>query len=93
MNEEYEVQRSLGRIEGGLAEIKNDIRLMRDDHAGLRSEFQKLEAGRLTRLESDFSSYKAVAHQKTRQIAVWVSIIIGVAIGVISALIIKFLKL
>ena len=37
MENNYEVQRSLGRIEGALTEIKSDIKLMRDDHAGLRT--------------------------------------------------------
>ena len=93
MNNEFEVQRSLGRIEGGISELKTELSLLRTDHAGLRAEFNKLEAGRLTRLESDFASYQAVAHAKARSVAIWTSIIVGVIVGVLLAVIIKALGL
>lgn len=92
MNNEFEVQRSLGRIEGGISEVKTELSLLRTDHAGLRAEFNKLEAGRLTRLESDFASYQAVAHAKSKSTAMWAamwtSIIVGVLVSIISAAII-----
>lgn len=89
----YEVQRSLGRIEGSLIEIKADIKLMRDDHAGLRSEFQKLEAGRFTRLESSFAISEAQMHIKTKNTAMIYSVVSAIIISVVTAVVINFLKL
>ena len=93
MENQFEVQRSLGRIEGGLTEIKSDIKLMREDHAGLRGEFQKLEAGRLTRLESQFAVSQAEMHAKAKSTAMWWSMATAVIISVLSAIIINFLNL
>ena len=93
MENNYEVQRSLGRIEGALTEIKSDIKLMRDDHAGLRSEFQQLEAGRLTRLESQFATTQAVMHAKAKSTALIYSAITAIIISVATALILNFLKI
>ncbi len=91
MEQEYEVQRSLGRIEGGISELKNDLSLLRTDHAGLRAEFNKLEAGRLTRLESDFATSQVVSHNKAKNTAMWVSTVIGIAIAVIAQIITKLI--
>lgn len=93
MENQFEVQRSLGRIEGGIGEIKTEIALMRTDHAGLRSEFNKLEAGRLTRLESAFAISEADGHTKARQIALWFSSITAIIISVATAFIIKFFNI
>ena len=89
--QEYEVQRSLGRIEGGLIEIKSDIKLMREDHAGLRSEFQTLEAGRLTKLESQFAMSQTEMHSKSKNIALWWSLITAITVSVVSAILINLL--
>ena len=91
MENEFEVQRSLGRIEGGISEIKTEIRLLRDDHSGLRSEFNKLEAGRFTRLESEFATSQAVMHAKTKNTAILYSTVVGVIASVMTAIIINFL--
>lgn len=37
MENEFEVQRSLGRIEGGITDLQNQLGLLRQDHAGLRA--------------------------------------------------------
>ena len=88
-----ELSRVLGRIEGSLTEIKNDIKLIRDDHKGLRSEFQTLEAGRLTRLESQFAVQQAEMGIKAKNVAMVWSAITAIFVSVISAIIIYFLKL
>lgn len=93
MNEELEVQRSLGRIEGGISEIKTELSLLRADHAGLRSEFNKLEAGRLTRLESAFATSEAVSHTKAKNTAMLYSTVTGVVVSILTATIIHFMKL
>ena len=90
-NNEYEVQRSLGRIEGNLTQIMNEMKLIRDDHAGLRGEFQKLEAGRLTRLESAFATSEAVGHTKAKNTAMWTSVIVGGIVSVIVGIILAFI--
>ena len=92
MENEFEVQRSLGRIEGGIIEIKSDIGLMRTDHALLRAEFTKLEAGRLTKLESAFAVHQAEVQAKTRNIALIYSGISAIIISVLSVLIINWLQ-
>ena len=91
MENQFEVQRSLGRIEGGVSEIKHSIGLMRTDHALLRSEFNKLEAGRLTRLESDFAIHQAELHIKSRQTAILFSAITSIIISIVTAAIIYYL--
>jgi len=91
MENEYEVQRSLGRIEGSIIELKSDLRLFRDDFTGLRTEFNQLEAGRLTKLESAFAVSQAQIHTKARSIAMWTGGLISVVVSVITALIIKYL--
>ena len=93
MENQFEVQRSLGRIEGGIGELKTEVSLLRDDHAGLRAEFNKLEAGRLTRLESDFATSKALMHARTKNTAILYATVIGIISSVITAIIIHFLKL
>lgn len=93
MNNEFEIQRSLGRIEGGISELKTEVGLIRVDHSALRAEFNKLEAGRLTKLESEFAVSQAEIHAKARSIAVWVSSIVAIAISVITAMIIRYLEL
>ena len=93
MENNYEVQRSLGRIEGALTEIKSDIKLMRDDHAGLRSEFQQLEAGRLTRLESQFATTQAVMHAKAKSTALIYSAATAIIVSTVTAYILHFLKI
>ena len=91
MENNYEVQRSLGRIEGGIAELKADVSLMRTDHAMLRGEFNKLEAGRLTRLESEFATTKALNQAKARSTAFWTAFITGLITSGLSVLISHFL--
>ena len=87
------VQRSLGRIEGGIIEIKADIGLMRTDHALLQAEFQALEAGRLTKLESAFALSQAEIKRHAKNTAlIWASGV-AIVISVITAMIIKFLDL
>ncbi len=93
MENEYEVQRSLGRIEGGITEVKNEIRLIREDHAQLRSEFQSLEAGRLTKLESEFATTQAVTHAKAKNTAIIYSSVTGIIASIITALALSFLDL
>ena len=93
MENNYEVQRSLGRIEGNIGQIMTDIKLMRDDHAGLRSEFQKLEAGRLTRPETQFATTQAIMHTKAKNIALIYSAFTAIIVSIATALILNFLKL
>lgn len=91
MNEEFEVQRSLGRIEGGISEVKTELSLLRTDHAGLRAEFNKLEAGRLTRLESQFAVHQSEVKSKARNTAIWMSTIVSLATSILLAVIVKYL--
>ena len=93
MENQFEVQRSLGRIEGGVVEIKNDIALLRTDHALLREEFNKLEAGRLTKLESAFAVAETKNHIKAKNTAMIFSSIIAVVISIVTAVILHFLKI
>lgn len=93
MENQYEVQRSLGRIEGGIIEIKSDVALMRTDHALLRSEFNKLEAGRLTKLESAFAASQAEINAKARNIATWTSATISIGVAVLTAIILHYFKI
>ena len=88
-----ELSRGIGRIEGSLVEIKNDIKLMREDHARLRSEFQTLEAGRLTRLESAFALSEAAIHTKSKNTAIIWSAIVSIITAIITAFIIHFFKI
>lgn len=88
-----EVQRSLGRIEGGIDEIKGEIKNIRLDHAGLRAEFNKLEAGRLTRLESEFAVSKAEIHARAGSTARWVAAFTAIIVSVITAGIVHFLHI
>lgn len=93
MDNQYEIQRSLGRIEGGISELKADVGLIRTDHALLRGEFNKLEAGRLTKIESEFSIFKAISHAKSRNTAVFFSSLTAIIVSVIVAVIIHFLRI
>ena len=86
-----ELSRVLGRIEGAVTEIKSDIKLIRTDHAGLRSEFQVLEAGRLTRLESAFAVSEAKFHAKAKSTAILYASVLGIISSVVTAIIINFL--
>ncbi len=88
---EYEVQRSLGRIEGSLIEIKNEMKAIRENAAGLRTEFQTLEAGRLTRLESAFATFQGESLVKAKYSAVWVAALVGVAVAVGSQIVTHYL--
>lgn len=92
-NNELSVARSLGRIEGGISELKTEVSLMRQDHAKLRQEFSSLEAGRLTRLESSFAVSQAEMHIKSKTIAMWWSAIVSVVVSVVVAIIVYLLKL
>ena len=91
MENEFEVQRSLGRIEGGISELKTEVALLRDDHAGLRAEFNKLEAGRFTKLESDFASQRAMMHAKAKNVAIIYSVVSAVLVSVLTAFIINII--
>lgn len=91
MEQDYEVQRSLGRIEGGITEIKSEVKLMRDDHTRLRQEFSSLEAGRLTRLESQFAVHQAEMSVKAKNTAIIYSTVIGIISSVATAIIINFI--
>ena len=93
INNDLLVARSLGRIEGTLTEIKSDIKLMRDDHAGLRAEFSSLEAGRLTRLETAFATSQAVFHAKAKSTALIYSVVTAIIISVATAFVLNFFKL
>lgn len=93
MENQFEVQRSLGRIEGGISELKADIFLIRTDHTLLREEFNKLEAGRLTKMESEFATFRALAHVKARNTAVFFSSVIAVIISVVTAFILRYLNI
>ena len=93
MENQFEVQRSLGRIEGGITRLETELGLLRTDHVGLRAEFNKLEAGRLTRLESEFSLAKADMHNKAKNTAMWWSMGTAIIVSVITAIIIKYLDL
>ena len=93
LEHEFEVQRSLGRIEGGITEIKSDIGLMRTDHALLRKEFQTLEAGRLTKLESAFALSEAETHRHAKNTAMIWSSGMAIAVSIVTAVIIKYLNL
>ena len=66
---------------------------MRDDHSKLRQEFSVLEAGRLTRLESEFALTKAEMHIRAKNIAMWWSTGTAIIVSVITAIIIKYLNL
>ena len=90
---EFEVQRSLGRIEGGILELKSELKSLREDHIRLRVEFNKLEAGRLTKLESQFAMAQTEIHVKAKTTAMWWSAITAIIISTITAIIINFLKL
>lgn len=93
MENQFEIQRSLGRIEGGILELKADVTLIRTDHALLRAEFTKLEAGRLTKLESQFAVAQSEIHTKARQTAIWTSSAVAIIISITTAIIIHFLKI
>lgn len=90
MDNELEIQRSLGRIEGGISELKSSVDLIRQDHAGLRAEFNKLEAGRLTRLESAFAVQQTEIKIKARNTAIWMSAVISLGVSILSAILIKY---
>jgi hypothetical protein len=93
MENQFEVQRSLGRIEGGISDLNTQVSLLRTDHAGLRAEFNKLEAGRLTRLESAFATSEAVTHNKAKNTAMLFSSVIAIIISILTAIIIHYLKI
>ena len=90
---EFEVQRSLGRIEGGITRLETEISLLRTDHSELRGEFNKLEAGRLTRLESEFATQKVVMHSKSKNTAIIYSMISAILTSVATAAVLHFLNL
>jgi len=93
LNNDLSVARSLGRIEGGISEVKTELRLLRDDHVKLRQEFSSLEAGRLTKLESQFAISQAEMHVKAKNTAIYWSIISSIITGIIIAGILNYLKL
>lgn len=88
-----DIQRTLGRVEQGILDIKQNMQFMRDDHAGLRAEFNKLEAGRLTRLESAFALSEAAIHTKSKNTAIIWSGIVSIITAIITAFIIHFFKI
>ena len=69
------------------------ITSIRTDHSLLRHEFNKLEAGRLTKLEAAFSISETKNHLRARHTAVLFSSITTVAISVVSAIIFHYLGL
>lgn len=93
MKQDSETQRSLGRIEGGIIELKNSLTLLRTDHASLREEFTKMESGRLTKLESSFAVMESNMHAKAKSTAMFFSFITAIVVSVITAVLIHYLGL
>lgn len=82
--ERTDFERSLGRVEGKLDSV---ISVVTD----LKSSFDSLEKGRLSRLEVAFATLHTEVSVKAKNSAMWSATIISVVVSVVTAIIIKSL--
>lgn len=94
MKEDSIIQRTLGRIEGSLEKMRDDINESKGYNKETRDYLFKLESGRLTKLENDFMIFKVqttdtakVAVDRARKKAIWMGIFTGAGVSIIVSVI------
>ena len=87
------IERSIGRLEGKVDGITNDIKIMSESMNALRASFDILEKGRLSRLEVNFATLQAEINTRAKNIALWAGAIVSGCISIVSGIIIYVLNL
>ncbi len=80
-NEPNGIERSIGRIEGKLDLMINTI-------TDLKTSFDSLEKGRLTRLEVAFNTLQTEIEYKAKSVATWRALVFSIIASVISAILV-----
>ena len=84
------LERSIGRLEGKVDVVIEDIKLISDNMTALRASFDILEKGRLSNLEVSFASLQAKVQERARNTALIYSGTISFAISILSAIITRY---
>ncbi len=73
------LERSIGKIEGKLDAVVAAVHEM-------KSSFDSLENGRLSRLEIAFATLQAETTMRAKTVAIWIASGVSIAVSLISAL-------